>query len=483
MSERLPYEEQLAQKLAGIPLPDEDQAWEDMRRRLEKDDDDRIIPFWLRGCASWGLMLLLLTLSGWWLLSRRNEQPMRSPASVSRHQQPAAHTPERDVVDKIFPGGDSVVALSTEPGPVKMDSGDAAARHRKVHPKVRASGAVDKEGQQTVKNGAYSTRLNKTSHSRLRAIPDKKDRGQVFDKDGPIAINRLKKSDDNVTADSIAENISSRNKTRASVFADTTGSSPESVVRASKDSSQGGVKQIEKGITNTDSAKAKTISFSAGLALYQLLPIEGQKLNPYNSVGRKASLGDYIPGVYFRMYKSEKWFLQAEFRYGAPQYNKELVYQQDNKLDTFGGTNTITSASLKKTFYHQLPVSFHYFLLPNWSIGAGFTWNTFKGAVSEQDVVQRTIVTGSDTVLSKGVILTSTKADSNFAKSYFQALMESQYKWRRFSLGARYSFGLQPYLKFRLPGQGLREESSRSLQVFIRYQLWKSKPRIIKSTR
>src|SRR6185503_19205540 len=67
MSDRLPYEEQLAQQWNDLPLPDENMAWADMKRRLEEDDDDSIIPFWLRGCGPWGLLLVALLGLGWWL--------------------------------------------------------------------------------------------------------------------------------------------------------------------------------------------------------------------------------------------------------------------------------------------------------------------------------------------------------------------------------------------------------------------------------
>jgi hypothetical protein len=55
-----------------------------------------------------------------------------------------------------------------------------------------------------------------------------------------------------------------------------------------------------------------------------------------------------------------------------------------------------------------------------------------------------------------------------------QALIETQYQWKRFTAGARYSFGLQPYLKFKLPGGEQREERNSSMQLFIRYELWRS---------
>src|SRR6266498_3576907 len=68
MNELLPYEEQLAQQWNDLPLPDENMAWADMKRRLDKDDDDGLIPVWLRGCALWGLVGILVLGLGWWFI-------------------------------------------------------------------------------------------------------------------------------------------------------------------------------------------------------------------------------------------------------------------------------------------------------------------------------------------------------------------------------------------------------------------------------
>ena len=70
--------------------------------------------------------------------------------------------------------------------------------------------------------------------------------------------------------------------------------------------------------------------------MQQLLPVAGQKTVPYNSLGRKGTLADYIPSIYFRAIKEKKWFVQGEFRYGAPQYTKEFVYDQQQREDTAG---------------------------------------------------------------------------------------------------------------------------------------------------
>jgi hypothetical protein len=230
---------------------------------------------------------------------------------------------------------------------------------------------------------------------------------------------------------------------------------------------------VDNRKVKSDPVKQKSIYFGAGLGIHQLLPVAGQKSNPYNSLGRKSSLAEYIPSAFVRMYKDKKWFIQSEFRYGAPQYTKEISFIQGKIIDTFGPSVTSSSSRLKKTFYHQLPVSFNYFVLPGFSIGAGATFNKFSSALVQQDVRRTNIITQRDSLISTGLI-SQKKADSNFITSYMQALIETQYRWKRFSGGARYSFGLQPYLKFKLSGGEQRKERNSSLQLFIRYELWLS---------
>ncbi len=59
---------------------------------------------------------------------------------------------------------------------------------------------------------------------------------------------------------------------------------------------------------------------------------------------------------------------------------------------------------------------------------------------------------------------------SPFSKSYFQGLLETQYQWKKFTLGARYAFGLAPFIKFTLPGEAEQKEKNQSLQLFLRYE-------------
>jgi len=114
--------------------------------------------------------------------------------------------------------------------------------------------------------------------------------------------------------------------------------------------------------------------------------------------------------------------------------------------------------------------------LPGLSIGTGITFNKFSTALVQQEVHKTGRITQTDTLVSSGLV-SQKKPDSNFIKSYLQALFETQYQWKRLSAGVRYSFGLQPYLKFTLPGGVRRQEKNSSLELFIRYELWQSRRR------
>lgn len=480
MNDRLPYEEQIEQQWDDLPLPDENLAWEDMKRRLEEDDDNGIIPFWLRGCGLWGLVLVVLVGIGWWLYRQPLSNTKKKSPIIQQGPGPTKKTVERKDRTGTLNGkpaeitnGDKFPTFQQDhndsvPGNKDMNSDKSIAKNTHEistgrtkaitsNNKIEISGSTQRISKAIEKDRKSDQVTDKKNINIFPGAPlsvETRNADQVLNKNNPGAPVNDSPSPipaDKMNIDSVLSNIkdSSGKKT-----------TPE---------------KVEDTIQKKDSSKPRSTSFSAGIAMHQLIPIDGQKLTPYNSQGRKGSVADYIPSVFARMYRNDKWFLQAEFRYGAPQYDREIIYQQENQLDSSGMTNTITSEKLKKTFYHQLTASFNYSVLPNFSVGGGFVWNTFKGAVSEQDVVQRTISTGIDTVLSKGVIMSTNRADSNFAKTYFQALVETQYKWKRFSLGARYSFGLQPYLKFNLPGGTQQKERNRSLQVFLRYELWRSK--------
>ena len=487
MNERLPYEDQLIQELEKLPLPDENLAWGDMERRLDEDDDQRPVIWWKRyGCLLSGLLLLTLFGIGWLILKPgqwfnkeketvsavkpENINPLvedsgglsNSTAYKISNESLLPDTNRMDDSNRVketltelnetnipinATNKEPLFPVLRKPSKIKGDRISAVAENKSVI--YRESGKSEKDNPllpppETEKKNSETVSVNRSDDG----LRSEKNVQTVF-KDSLI-VNDDEKQEKNIVAKKPA---------------DTTTNTPVN-------SSQ---KMPEKSNSKNKGAQSLYTWF-AGLSFHQQLPVAGQKIVPYSSSGRKSGIADYIPAIYLRLAKNRKWFLQAEFRYGAPQYTKEFVFRQANIPDTgaFPQFTTVKSSSLKKTFYHQLPFTFHYYILPRWSLGAGVQWNKFGGAVYEQQDFKRNNLTQQDSLFSKKILAESSDSLYEFKKSYFQAAIETQYQLRRFSFGARYAFGLEPYIKFSLPGGVNQEERNNAVQVFIRYQLWKS---------
>lgn len=481
MSERLPYEEQLPQQWNNLPLPDEDMAWADMKRRLEEEQDKPLLPFWLRGCAGWALLGLLVVGLGWWMLrpdkwghkkkvnaefkttEKKQNKNSDSAFTLNDTSATAAIKNQQGGIDSNRIGADNNSIVTNSPSEKVITTAPVAAIKRKNQNQLEVtrdqSVRKNKKSKPTqLKKTKYT--VNTSSKNNIAASNGESDRVKII-KD--TAITAQQKILDKDTANGIAKNNATPDSVQKKKI-DTTVKKTPTVTAAEKK---------EK----VDSSVNKKLSFSAGIGMQQQLPLAGQKLTPYNRLGRKGSWADFIPSVYVRMEKEKKWFLQAEFRYGAPQHTKEFIFRQaivNSDTTQQPQFTTTTSNTLKKTFYHQLPLAFNYYVLPGWSVGTGIQWNKFSSAVTENESIQRNNFAQQDTSLGKTI--TPLKKDSayEFSKSYLQAIVETQYQWKRFSFGARYTFGLQPYIRFTLPGGTLQEEKNSALQVFLRYRLWKS---------
>ena len=460
MNKRLPYEEEMAKRLENLPLPDENMAWIDMKRRLEKEDDDSFVPFWLNGCLLWTFIGLVMLAVGWWIIrpekwfekkNVKHDRPMTISQQKDKEQNDLSQNKEVKRDSSIFfeTAGDQHSEIAQNHKREKMTRID-----RKKSSKIseaeenitKQNGPVRKRSENFNPKDALSK--NKNSMVKASQTDRKEDSSALLE-------HQIRGTDSRKT-------ISGQNT-------DTTRDNLEK----KKDDSLPPNKLADDEKSNK--SEPPQFSFAAGFSLHQQLPISGQKFVPYNLEGRKGSLADYIPSVHVRMYQRDKWFIQSEFRYGAPQYTKEFLYQQ--KTDSALNGPITQSTSLKKTYYHQLPLTFNYFVSKNLSVGGGMIWNKFVSAISSQDVVQHNNLTGTDSIISKGTILVTKAADAGdvFVKSWFQGVLEAEYRWKKFSLGAKYSFGLQPYIKFELPGQAPQQEKNTSLDIFIRYELWRSK--------
>lgn len=481
MSERLPYEEQLTHQWDALPLPDENLAWADMKRRLDKDEDRKPMAWWRSGCLLYGLLLLAILAGGWLLLkpakwfNKNKENAVTSINKENRKPQTiSSPSPDTVVLDLNKSKVKDTAMVLKEEEKISTDNLSIALANKtestsNKHQLVEASDLKpkDKLVQSTVTKSSKPVVKSKKEKQSTQPVQ----KNNPNNKPEPIVTQAVTTSNPVLDkADSIATG-------KTVSITDTV-----SVV-AKRDT----VRKLDPPndtLTTTKESKSKTkekkpIFYSAGIAMHQQLPVAGQGFTPYNSQGRKGSIGDYIPSVYFRLNKQDRWFLQTEFRYGAPQLNKEMIYDQKSILDTAAVPQFVTNTTLnlKKTFYHQLPVTFQYFVTRNWSIGGGIQWSLFKSAVVENESYVSFFQGSPDTLRSKTFQPIKRDSATQFTKNYFLGIAETEYKWKRFSGGARYSFGLQPFIRFSLPGQPLQEQRSTSFQIFLRYQLWRSKDR------
>jgi hypothetical protein len=213
--------------------------------------------------------------------------------------------------------------------------------------------------------------------------------------------------------------------------------------------------------------------FSAGIGLQQAIAISGQQSSGYNYNGKKGSLSDRIPAVYLRAQKG-KWFAQAEFQYGVPQPVKPFSFSQKTSFDVSSLNVNKEQFNIQKLYYHQLPFSINYFVLPNWSIGTGGMYNILAGAVTEQNINRENVLTG-DVSASRNVAPVKGYQDSFLYKTTAGIIFQTDYHWKRFALGLRFTQNLQPFIKYTKPDGQIVDERNKVLQAVLRFQLWRSK--------
>jgi hypothetical protein len=505
MSEREPYEDIIKGRLNELPIPDENEAWQKMKLLLN-DDDDRIPPpIFFRSCVGWGLLLLTGVLIAW-LLFHPEKQLLSRKADVSeqsRKRNPITqittqHRGDKNVsgennhkhADEISTTAASSQNVSSISKPVQETNNtrtnqtignDVIQESIQSNPKknntIKASGVPRSRSNKRATGGIISSAatasfaLQHESRKRSAGLDPKK-RSTTKDLSLQTTTADLHKTiqspEKNAGKDSGNINPGNFHKDTIHVYDKKKIDSP--VVK----------KPAVDSIATAATPPLKRNYFSIGIGLQQQLPIAGQQSSPYNYYGRKGSLADYFPSIYLRYHKQEKWLLHLEFRYGAPQNVKEVAYvnETSTKFDSTGGTvtsfTTTNISTLQKTFYHQVPISFDYFIRPGWSIGGGFMYSRFFSAVSENESHLRNNITQVESV-NKKIVQTDTDADSSsfFTKSQVQLILNTEYTWKRLSGGIRYAKGLQPFIRYTTSTGEVNAQKNQSVNVFIRFRLWK----------
>ena len=455
MSEHLPYEE-LDQQFNDLPLPDESASWEKMKKKLDGDDDDgRIIPpVFLRSCLGWG-MLLLVGLTVAWLIVR----PERWWSETTKAKQTSSsdevqkQTGKEGTRDRPEPTSNSLIKEE------KVKNG-REQEQKEINYSTEPTIDNQYKNSYSVKNFPKNKRLKpalKASAAKSRKFIEgsptrvtDKGPGRVSDKQVTNQSDKTITSDTSLTIANQQQNSTPKDSVKQELL----------------------TQPVDSAIQKKSKPQKKLI-VAAGLGLQQQIPIAGQTAVPYSYYGREGSLADYIPSVFVQLQKEKKWFVMGEFRFGAAQSVKEFSYNQNTSFDSLSMNVTMTTMRLKKTYYHQLPFSFNYYLKPNLSLGMGGMYSRFHGAVTEKETNSWNTLTQA-TTNSKEIIHIKHFTDSFLYKTQVHFLVQADYQWKRFSFGLRYTKDIQPYIKYTKPDGTVDEEKNQSLQLMIRYRIWQS---------
>lgn len=499
MNELKRYDQALADKLEYLSMPPEDFAWAEMKKLLEEDDNDPVVvPFFRRpGCLLLGLVTALLLSIGGWFYFKRNAVPAPVSEQVSsgngKKDTTADNIDSKDSNSTLIKTKDTADTIATTAVLVPSDTIQNRVT-KKVPPTTITASTDQQTSESTGESRAQKKRIN--GRSAIRITPSTAGENEGGNKRGTkkkpgysspgtktkaTVVSTGTGEDENDTsnkADDITkgkDSVADPGKIKMSIQPGAPDSSTakitgkDSSIIVKKDSLPNKKTPTPPAPEEDKREKEKYWQAAAGLSVYQPLPLNGEPVVPYNYYGRKGSLTDYIPSVYFRLYRSRKWFAHIEFRYGAPQSVKPFNYKQvirDSIQQTFR-----TVYQLKKTYYHQVPFSLNYYVLPGFSLGASVIYNRFTGAIARQEVFRTGL---ADTLLSSSVIRDA-EADK-VIRNHFQWGAEAQYQWKRLSVGARYSADINPYIKYNDISTGTSiEKKGKAMNVFLRYDLWRSK--------
>jgi len=480
LSDLKPYEEELAKRLKELSLPNKELVWEKIEKLLDKDDDGTIIPPPLRWNNNlWAVLIFSFLIIG-------------SAIVYSHYSFKKTNINQKDNKDEVI----TAKKYTDKPTAQLQSAFTKNSTNSRVLPGYKKVSGLTNEGNTKSKEYIFrriSCRLSQRSKVTYSAIDSTTDNTATAKEEGSakkdLAISTKAKTKSHITnADAESEPVgqdnlnkelpltyTSRNassqKNQTVPLSDSVVKKDTSIIKPSINAAQDSSIAARKKNSN----RKKKFYLAAGVAVQQPVRLNYDLVYPSDDYTMTSSVTDYLPSVYVRLYNQKKWFIQSEFKYAAPQNIEEFIYKVDVQNEPF--KDIVTSYTLKKVYVNQLSASFHYFILSNWSIGSGIIYNIFSGADIQKDVHQKHYESANDSLL--GSVSLTDKNDSNFSshiKNNFQWLLETQYKWKHISIGLRYAIGLQPYIHYIDPFSGLpAQQNNNSLNVFIRYELWRSK--------
>jgi hypothetical protein len=470
MNKKLPFEEAIERQMDRLPADNEDQSWQKMKQLL--DEKEKRSPFAIFKTYPILIILFLLLLGGLWLLvdSKNGKQRMVT-ASVNEtglKQQPQTNKSAESVTADLKP---TVRHPMVEIENNKRTEQGAEANRTNI-PKTKRYESVSATRRKGGNSFVSQTSSTRTIPTQKIVKPGKQTTANKTNADA-IKAGKIFTNTSSAKANETAV-VSENDKPGVDTSSNKQRTPPAGLHMLQTDSSVKKEAEADSANPLQDNPslkRPKKFLVSVGLGVQQQIPLRGQQVVRIAQNGNKSTLSDYIPSVYFRFEKEQKWFVQGEFIYKSPQWVKEFAYSKQTQVDS---SNAVTTTlRLKKTFNSEIPVSFNYYFRPNWTAGIGATYSWFYGAITERETSTKNRQTQANSVVQQIVPIPG-YTDSFLYKSHTYLLLQTDYHWRQFSLGVRYSRDLQPYIKYTHPDGTITSKKNESLEFIFRVRLWKS---------
>jgi hypothetical protein len=255
-----------------------------------------------------------------------------------------------------------------------------------------------------------------------------------------------------------------------------------------------------------------------GAAIHYNAPVSRQEMSTLNINGKKNTLADFIPSAFAQYHFNNKWYVETGFQFSSPQYTPDLKLFS-SCVDVAAGKRKEAAVWLNKLYYMSIPLSVHFKPFRGFSAGTGIQYSFLKRSLlmdehagwKEDDngewkktystiTVKPTknkskgnansnnntadngnaIISGwgtpsaGATPASNGVALISTQ----FKSADWRYLVDLNYTWKRYTLGTRYTAGLNNYISTKAEGNMLEvKDKNKAIQFYLRMNVfdWRKK--------
>lgn len=489
MNNKLPFEEAFEKRMADLRLPPEDASWQQMSKLL--DEKKRRTPLAWFNNYKLGSILALMLVAGIWLIdstynhNQKIAYPLTAPQSISISKQAHLKTQntnkkshgltskkQQKIATNIPPSTSITTRMAKiKATPVVENETNKSTLSFTKTPTIVTKPYVKTNKLNKQKKIALSNPLVTNSTKNDQQLKTKKE--EKITTSSEITVGDLKSvitafKERNIPID---DSLNNSKKTNEFVKENNNIQKPAIIPALPNDSTD------KKNIANTKNTVSKQsvttknkFSLSAGFGFQQPIPVAGQQSISVGYNG-KSRLSDYIPSVYVRFEKDKKYFLQAELNYAAPQLVKEFSYSRKTNIDLLSNSTRTTTLRLQKTYYSEIPISFNYYVRPHWSVGVGGMYSWFHGAIAQQDTKITNLINQQQT-LSTQLLPINGFTDSFLYRSNTYFLLQTDYQWKRFSFGLRFSRDLQPYIKYTLPDGAIVDKRNWALDFVLRFRLF-----------